>query len=319
VAQRYLLSVDGGGIRGIIAVSALIELERITGRLARETFSFVAGTSTGAIIVAAVAAGIPAEHILDLYVTRSREVFKRSPLNLARRIVTGSMYSTQKLREVIASSLGPAASWTVNDSPVDILITAKRVVDGMPWYFVRDTPTNSGRTGTFPLVDCVTASSAAPTYFHPWTLPGVGTLVDGSVGVAGNPVYQACVEAFYYTDRYTPAETTIVSLGTGRFIASKQPTWIWSWLEWLLAELLRSPGEQQTEIVQRHFTQAPFYRLDPSLDRAIALDDVGSIDWLVRFGKQFAAQIDWAAILDGGDSPFRINSHNTLWQQRSRV
>ena len=41
-------------------------------------------------------------------------------------------------------------------------------------------------------------------------------LVDGGVGVTGNPVYQACVEAFYY-DNFTPVETSIVSLGTGSF------------------------------------------------------------------------------------------------------
>ncbi len=67
MARRYLLSIDGGGLRGILPASALVQLERQTGRPARETFSFAAGTSTGAIIAAGIAAGIPAERILDLY------------------------------------------------------------------------------------------------------------------------------------------------------------------------------------------------------------------------------------------------------------
>ena len=79
MAQRYLLALDGGGIRGIIPVMALIKLEQTTGRPARETFAFVAGTSTGAIIAAALVAGNPAERILELYVTRSREVVRRRP------------------------------------------------------------------------------------------------------------------------------------------------------------------------------------------------------------------------------------------------
>ena len=67
MAQRYLLSIDSGGIRGIIPTIALVKLERTTGRLTRDIFSFVAGTSTGAIIAAAIAAGIPATQILDFY------------------------------------------------------------------------------------------------------------------------------------------------------------------------------------------------------------------------------------------------------------
>jgi Patatin-like phospholipase len=57
--RQYLLSIDGGGIRGIIPAIALAKLEDTTGKLTRDTFSFVAGTSTGAIIAAGVAAGVP--------------------------------------------------------------------------------------------------------------------------------------------------------------------------------------------------------------------------------------------------------------------
>ncbi len=129
----------------------------------RDIFSFVAGTSTGAIIAAAVAAGIPAPRILDLYVNRAREVFAGfPPLNTLKRIIFGSMYSTQKLHDVISEELGPARDWRLNDSPIDLLITAKRVPDGMPWYFVRDNPNNSGCTGRLGLADCATASAAAP-------------------------------------------------------------------------------------------------------------------------------------------------------------
>jgi hypothetical protein len=64
----------------------------------------------------------------------------------------------------------------------------------------------------------------------------VGALVDGAVGVTGNPVYQACVEAFQYTLDYTPTDTLTVSLGTGRFKNRRQPRWIGAWLEWVLAE-----------------------------------------------------------------------------------
>lgn len=322
--RRYLLSIDSGGIRGIIPTIALVKLERTTGKLTRDTFSFVAGTSTGAIIAAAIAAGVPATRILDFYTNRAREIFNRSPLNILKLILFGYRYSTQKLHYLITEALGPAGIWILNDSPIDILLTAKRISDGMPWYFVRDHPINSGCTGRLGLVDCTTASAAAPTYFEPWTISEsptpapcerVGTLVDGAVGVTGNPVYQACIEAFDYTPGYTPDETTTVSLGTGKFKHRKEPRWIGSWLEWVLAELLESPGEQQTEFTWRHYPQMTFYRIDTELNEDIGLDDIRDIPRLIEYGERLAELIDWEAILAGTDTRFRIGSTNTLWEQ----
>src|SRR5512140_3164547 len=113
--RRYLLSIDSGGIRGIIPAVALVKLEKTTGRLTRDIFSFVAGTSTGAIIATAVAAGIPAERILQLYVNRAEEIFPRTPLKYLRQIFTGALYPTQELHDLIAEEIGPARDWTLND------------------------------------------------------------------------------------------------------------------------------------------------------------------------------------------------------------
>src|SRR4051812_34648853 len=112
--RRHLLAIDGGGIRGIIPAVALAKLESTTGRLTRESFSLVAGTSTGAIIAAAIAAGIPATEILDLYLVRASEVFRRHPWSVPKRIISGSMYSTRKLHDLIAPELGPAHDWRLN-------------------------------------------------------------------------------------------------------------------------------------------------------------------------------------------------------------
>jgi len=124
-------------------------------------------------------------------------------------------------------------------------------------------------------------------------------MVDGGTGVAGNPVYQACVEAFYYTDGYEPANTVVVSMGTGQLLKRSPPTWIYSWLGWVLSELLRSPGEQQTELVDRHFHESTFYRLDVRLPREFSLDRAGEIPALRDIGERFAEALDWTAILGG--------------------
>ncbi len=330
-SQKYILSIDGGGIRGILPICALVELENQTGKLSRETFSFVAGTSTGAIIAAALAAGIPASELLNLYKQFSKDIFTKSIFNPIRRFFYGSFYDTKKLNRLIEKYLGEAGSWTLNDSPIDILVTAKRVRDGKPWYFVKDKPSNSKRTGHLSLVDCVTASAAAPTYFYPWLIKEthlkegdhqIGYLIDGGVGVTGNPVYQLAVETFGYSEEkeYKTHNTTIVSLGTGRFMQETMPTWLLSWLEYILSELLRSPGEQQTELVVRHYPDSPLYRLDPdlksldpTLKKPIPLDDASSINKLIELGGKFAQQIDWIKILDQTDDRFKVTLKSTQW------
>jgi predicted acylesterase/phospholipase RssA len=327
LARRRLLAIDGGGLRGIIPACVLVELERATGTLARDSFDFIAGTSTGAIVAAGVVAGIPAQQLLDLYLERAASLFTQRPWTIPKRIITGAMYSTPNLHALLARELGPAASRTLNDVARDLLITAKRLSDGLPWYFTKDTPRNKQRTGRLQLADCVTASCAEATYFRPYLMPEhpspasdpVGTLVGGGVGVANNPVYQACVEAFDYSEGYTPGGTIVVSLGTGRAPALPRPTWIWPWLHWVLDELLDSPGEQQTDLVQRNFPGMPFYRIDVQLPREVPLDDLKSLPALRHYGQQLARQVSWPPILAGQeDSPFRINIDNTLPQQYAR-
>ena len=306
--MRRILTIDGGGVRGIIPAVLLAALERATGRATRETFDFVGGTSTGAVIAAGIVAGIPAERLVSLYAERSPQVFRSIPIvSGLRRMVTGTLYDTGTLHDLIRRELGPEArDWTLNDSPIDLLVTAKRLADGMPWYFVRDNPSNSGRSGGFRLSHVVTASAAAPTYFRPWAIVPIGELIDGGIGVAGNPVYQACVEAFHYTAGYDPGDTLVVSLGTGTFRHRRRPAWLWPWVGWLLSELLRSPTEQQTQLVHRHYPTTPFYRLDLELEREIGLDAIDRIGELLALGEGLASAVDWPAILDGRDDRFRV-------------
>jgi patatin-like phospholipase/acyl hydrolase len=312
--MRRILSIDGGGVRGVIPAVVLAALERHTGRLTRDTFDFVAGTSSGALLAAGVAAGVPAERLVTLFGERAPQLLRRVPvLSTVRRIVSGSMFDTGALHRLIREELGPEArDWRLNDAPLDMLITGKRLSDGMPWYFVRDSPANSCRAGRYPVADAVTASAAAPTYFGPWTIAGIGELIDGGMGIAGNPVYQACVEAFVYAEAYDPAATVVLSLGTGRVLHRPRPTWLGSWLGWLLSELLRSPTEQQTELVHRHYPQTRFYRIDVALDHDIGLEDTGRIAELRAIGERLAPTLDWAAMLEGRDDPHLVTDAATL-------
>src|SRR5689334_924991 len=101
VAQRMILSIDGGGLRGILSVSLLVALERATGKPARDTFQFVAGTSSGAIVAAGVAAGMPAQDILGFFMSDASAVFAKHWWNPIERVVRGWMYEPDRLRRVL--------------------------------------------------------------------------------------------------------------------------------------------------------------------------------------------------------------------------
>jgi hypothetical protein len=125
--------------------------------------------------------------------------------------------------------------------------------------------------------------------------------------VTGNPVYQACVEAFCYSRGYSPENSTVISFGTGRFISKSDPRLITSWLDWVLDTMLHAPQEQQTEIVARHYPAAAFYRLEPDLPSDIDMDDVGRIGELEALGANFVQRVDWVAMLAGYQTPFRVS------------
>src|ERR1035438_2353691 len=91
--MRNVLSIRGGGIRGIIPCCCLIKLETQLGGLTRDHIDYCAGTSTGALLTAAVAAAIPASQLLTVYTERSKEIF--TPTGIAadgKRIIQGFMY-----------------------------------------------------------------------------------------------------------------------------------------------------------------------------------------------------------------------------------
>ncbi|MCS6847875.1 MAG: patatin-like phospholipase family protein [Anaerolineae bacterium] len=297
MARKRILAIDGGGIRGIIPLCALVELEKQLKQPAREFFSFMAGTSTGAIIGAGLARGLSAERCLQLYIELGDRAFRRNPLDWI--ISLGSFkYRTAPLVKLLKEFLGNPI---LNELPVDVMFTAMRVRDGKPFYFVKDNPANEQLTGKLRLVDCVAASSAAPTFFEPWRVPGIGACVDGGIGIAGNPCYQACVEAFHYmpAGKYPIAETTVVSLGTGFYKTQYDPSNLIEWVQWIVGELLDEPAAQQTQLVQRHYATQGLHlvRLNVQLPQEIGMDDIGAIPRLVEIGKAAAAKLNWDALL----------------------
>ena len=296
--KDLFLSIPGGGVRGALSVRPLLRLEKQTGKLCRDIFKGVAGTSTGSDLAAAIAAGIPCEQIAAMYREDTPQIFNHSAVVAnALLLQRGYKYDIGGLHRVLEKRLGTAASGTINSFPILLLITA-RGVDGHQWYFTQDRPSNSSTTGRCKLIDCCVASSAAPVYFQPYTIPGIGELVDGGVGVAGNPVYELAVEAFEYA-HFKPESSAIVSIGTGRnpVPADVPDRNLVGKLGWIIGMLLDAPEAQAPELVRRHYPQVKFDDFDIQLKSKIAMDQAANVPELEQYGEQLADQIHWDEIL----------------------
>jgi patatin-like phospholipase/acyl hydrolase len=303
--RKRILAIDGGGIRGIIPLCFLIELEKQLDVRSRDFFSMMAGTSTGAIISGALSMGLTAEETLQIYIDLNDRVFKFNPLEWICRL-GAFRYRTQPMVDLIREKIGDPR---MNDVPNDILLTATRVSDGKPFYFVKDNAVNDRQFGELKLADCIAASSAAPTFFEPWNVPGIGACVDGGVGIAGNPAYVACVESQEHMleGKYPPERTTVVSLGTGFYKKVNAPGHLVDWALWVLGELLEDPSEQQTELIDRHYRPMGMHTLRYNVDMGeeIGMDNIAAVPRLVEIGRKAAAKIDWneeLTTLDGSKS-----------------
>lgn len=265
----------------------------------------VAGTSTGALIASAIAAGLSAETILSIYSGEPcKEIFNVPGIAVwPVRLAQGYAFDSNNIVKVLNAAFGQAANWTLNDCPLRVLLTA-RSVSGHTWYFVQDRPKNAKTVGGASLVQCAAASAAAPTYFSPvYVNPAnnnlIGWCFDGGVGDLANPVYQACVEAFVYDDfQPTPGQPQVISLGAGFYIPNEvnPPNGFIDTLSWTLDSLLTAAGDQQTEIVNRHYPGL-LQRFNRQLPKAIDEADLSAIPALIALGKQEAAKMDWKKIL----------------------
>jgi len=298
--MRTILAIRGGGIRGIIPCCCLMRLESQLGGLTRDHIDYCAGTSTGALLTAAVAAGIPASQILTVYTERSKDIF--TPAGIAaegKRLIQGFMYDPTHLRDVMVSVLGAAASWTINDSPIGVMISAT-AMDGHNWFFVRDGAKNSRTTGAVKLTDAAVASACAPTYFDHWRIDGIAGqtiyFFDGGVGGTANPAYQACVEAFEF-DVFQPADTRLVGLGTGYFPAPPDPPkGLLKTVGWTTGTLVDSSEDWVDDAVERQW-RGIMQSFNPRLPSDIDEADLSAIPALVEIGQQTAAAMDWKKIL----------------------
>lgn len=228
-----ILSIDGGGIRGLIPAKVLAELEaelqkEEPEKKLYEHFDLICGTSTGAILAIGIALGISAKDLAKFYEDNAKMIFPRFIFRFVprkSRVFFNAMYSNEKLlkklREVYSDANG-GRDPLMNDLKTRVCIPAFNGNDGTINVLKTKHHPEYKRDYKIPAYHVAMSSASAPVYFPPHTFSfknefGEGTnvnMIDGGI-FANNP---ALIGVFEATDKLDVSigDISILSLGTGQ-------------------------------------------------------------------------------------------------------
>lgn len=269
---KRILSLDGGGIRGLITLGYLKRLETVlrhrTGRpdlVLADYFDLIGGTSTGSLIAASLSLGWPVDKVMGLYRTLAADVFRprRSLLGPLSRLV-GSKFDERPLERAIRTEIGEMRI----DDPAfrtGLVVIAKRADTASVWQLT-NVPGHRfyEMNRHLKIWEVLRASSAAPTYFDPQRMADVGAgesavFVDGSVSMHSNPALQlfmvACLDGFGLRWETGEDKILLCSVGTGAHdVAPSQDSMRGyrqvQWLGQLMVQLLRDASELGETMLQ---------------------------------------------------------------------
>ena len=272
-----ILSIDGGGIKGIYPAAVLAEIEAqvLDGQPVWPYFDLVTGTSTGGILALGLANGLTARELRDLYCGDGKAVFAvgcwRRSLKWIRSWAM-YMYSRKDLESLATTAFKEAR---IRDSKVRLCIPSFEGRHSEVAIFrTPHHPTCTKLDASKTMVEVALSTSAAPLYFRPLDAGGY-RYVDGGVW-ANNPTMIGLIEALTCFD-IQPEQIRILSLGCGRepfrvgwFQAIFGGLFAWRYIIFAAMHLQSENARNQARLL---VGPNNFVRLEPETVDPIKLDD----------------------------------------------
>lgn len=231
-----LLALDGGGIRGMITLEVLAEIEAtLRTSLGKEDekfvladyFDYVAGTSTGAIIAACISWGMSVAEIQKFYRESGEKMFDKAfILNITRTM--RYKYGDENLAAQLKQVFGENTTFGSKDLKTLLMLVMRNATTDSPWPLSNNphakfnNPQQPDSNLKIPLWQLVRASTAAPTFFPPEQVQ-LGdkkfVFVDGGITPYNNPAFQlflmATLEPYNLKWQAGEDKMLLVSVGTG--------------------------------------------------------------------------------------------------------
>jgi hypothetical protein len=300
-----ILSLDGGGIRGLVELYFLREIERFTGQKTGELFDFFAGTSIGSIIATALSETDPetgrikysADDVLNIFLQKYDKLFQKKFKSFGG--LFGERYKTTPFKNFIESQFG---NRLFSDRSKPTIVIAENLETLEPKIFKSYDTREDFKTS-----DVLLSSTAAPTLFKPHRAEvykdGRPTnshykLVDGGL-VANNPALIALDEArrhFPLAHRFE-----VFSLGSGHYeqmgadrIHLDAGSNIFKWARRLPKIFLNAQVSLTDSLMADLMPNVSFFRWNPILltNQSIKLDSHShaDIDVLLHSSAQMIAK-----------------------------
>jgi patatin-like phospholipase/acyl hydrolase len=300
MATYRILSLDGGGIRGLLTAILLERLEAARPGFLAQVDLF-AGTSTGGLLALGLASGLTPTEARALYEEKGAFVFKDTLWDDIKDLglTLGAQYSLDHLKTALTEQFG---AQTLDDLPKKVLISTfdldnqaaePELRTWKPKFFHNYPGPDSD--GEQSVVDVALRTAAAPVYF-----PTFQGYIDGGV-VANNPSMCALAQALDPgTGGQQAQDVVLLSLSTGRnraYLEAQNADW--GWAQWAIdLRLIGVMLDGNTGLAhyqsQRVLGQR-YHRLDPLLPQKVNMDDLDAIPLLIELANQvdLAETIAW--------------------------
>lgn len=231
-----ILSIDGGGIRGIFPITLLADIEESLKSSGSESwqiyknFDLICGTSTGGIIAIALSLGIPATEIRELYMAHADTIFGHQR-NYIRQLYQ-SAYDRAGLETLLKETFLKYCGGRqplLNECHTNVCIPIYDMLSSKMVVCRNHENGNESNYNDVPAYQIALATSAAPTYFDPYygkysdsdgVSRFINCMIDGSV-VANNPAMIGLVEAQSYFG-HKLSDVKLLSVGTGVHVFNEE-------------------------------------------------------------------------------------------------
>jgi len=294
---RRVLSIDGGGIKGVFAASFLAEIETSLGEPLVDHFDLIAGTSTGGIIALGLGMGLSAKEILSFYEDHGPEIFRGSPLKLLRWL-GAAKYDKAPLEKALAEVFG---SRSLGESKTRLMIPSLDLETGAVHVFKTAHHDRFVRDYKERVVDVALSTAAAPTYFPTHTFEAGVPLIDGGMW-ANNPMGPAAIEAIGLLE-WQKGRIRLLSIGCTEspldmYDRSARGLGLNYWARRLMTVTMAGQSSSSLGTAQLLLGHENVHRVSPSVSRKrYKLDGVEGIHSLRGLGSS-QARIEFPKVKD---------------------
>jgi uncharacterized protein len=216
---KRVLSIDGGGIRGILPLALLVEIEAREAKPCADLFDMIAGTSVGGIIATGLAHRVSAKTLYDMLMNDGGTIFSKTLVTDILNTVSPK-YDSGPLEEFLAQQLDLFMLDGITGT--ELLVPSCDLLR-VATVFFKSWRARNDPSYNFALKDIARATSAAETYFAPAAIKSVSgdpyLCIDGGTAI-NNPTPAAVLEA---DDRWHDPDLRVLSLGTGMNVSAIHP------------------------------------------------------------------------------------------------